>query len=92
MMEISNETRESIIRRLLVLLQDKYGNDLLFFGLKGSMARGDFDQRSDIDAFGVINGDKSNSFDLYYGDISINLSLLTFDEACRKVTSLSGGW
>lgn len=92
MMGISNETRESIVRRLLVLLQKKYGNDLLFFGLKGSMARGDFDQRSDIDAFGVINGDKSNNVDMYYRDISINLSVLTFDEACRKVTSLSGGW
>ena len=71
MMGISNETREIIVSRLFVLLQEKYGNNLLFFGLKGSMARGDFDKWSDIDAFGVINGDESDSFKLYYGDISI---------------------
>jgi len=56
------------------------------------MVRGDFDQRSDIDAFGIINGKQSESFKMYYGDVSIDLSVLTFDDACRNVTSLSGGW
>ena len=37
---VSEKERAQIVNRLLGLLKSKYKDDLLFFGLKGSMARG----------------------------------------------------
>ena len=89
---ISEKERTQIVDRLLGLLKSKYEDDLLFFGLKGSMARGDYDSISDIDTVAVIKKGKSISESLRYKDIPIDVTIYTYADAKKKVNDLSGGW
>jgi len=89
---ISEKERTDIVNRLLTLLKEKYKDNLLFFGLKGSMARGDHTPVSDIDVVAIIKNGTSESREWYYKDISIDLEIITIEDAKKKVTNLSGGW
>lgn len=73
---ISEKERTHIVNRVLALLKEKY-KDLLFFGLKGSMARGDYTPVSDIDVVAIIGSGTSESKEWYYKTISIDLEIMT---------------
>ncbi len=90
--EVSEKKRAEIVDKLLALLKRKYKDNLLFFGLKGSMARGDFTSISDIDTVAIIKRGKSTSKRMCYRDIPIDVTIYTLADATRKVTDLSGGW
>lgn len=89
---VSERERAQIVDRLLGLLKSKYKDDLLFFGLKGSMAREDYDSISDIDAVAIIKRGKTISQSMQYRDIPIDITIYTYGDAEKKVTDLSGGW
>lgn len=89
---IPEKERTALVHRLLAILKEKFGDDLLFFGLKGSMARGDYTPLSDIDAVAIIKNGTSKSKEWYYKDISVDLEVLIFSDAKKRVTDLSGGW
>ena len=89
---VSEKERAQIVNRLLGLLKSKYKDDLLFFGLKGSMARGDYDSISDIDAVAIIKKGKSISESMQFRDIPLDVTIYTYADAKKKVTDLSGGW
>lgn len=89
---VSEKERAQIVDKLFSLLKNKYKDNLLFFGLKGSMARGDYDSISDIDSVAIIEKGKSISESMQYKDVPLDITVYTYADAKKKVTELTGGW
>lgn len=49
---------EKIIRQIVKLYHNTYGNDLISVYLYGSYARGDYDSESDIDFVAIVDGER----------------------------------
>jgi len=59
------ETYRPLLERLLALLQEQMGDDLLALCLYGSAARGQAEPTSDLDLLVVYRGDRLEAFDRF---------------------------
>lgn len=89
---ITEEKRTDIVNHLFDILKAKYKKELLFFGLKWSMARWDYTEMSDIDAIAIIKNWKSESKGWYYKDTSIDIDIYNTTDAKKKITEVSAYW
>jgi predicted nucleotidyltransferase len=89
---ITEKDRKEVLDYLLDKFKKKYGKRLLLFGVKGSMARGDFTPRSDIDTVIIIESGKGFWKEIYYKDITVDISTFTKKQAFDFATKISGYW
>ncbi len=75
---------ESYIRRFTQLLQQAFGERLVYVGLQGSYLRGEATDNSDIDIMAVIDGLSAADLDSYR---SAMLSLENADKSCGFICS-----
>jgi len=89
---ITEKDRKEVLDYLLDKFKKKYGKKLLLFGVKGSMARGDYTPKSDIDTVIIIESGKGLWKEIYYKDITIDISIFTKKQAFDYATKISGYW
>lgn len=91
--ELLESERSKIVEAIFNQSKKDFREKLLYFGLKGSMGRGEYGPLSDIDIVIVVQRIEAGSWKLFrYNDTVIDISLYNYDEAIQEVTEIGGNW